>query len=500
VQRDQARARGQADDEQRQERAQSAGRGERDPGERGEPERGVQDDLLGFGRVPVDGYPTRSLARRKPAAAGRRGGPATATSARARAREGSDVTMPVSTWVEVDLDRFAGNLRAVRELAGPETDLLLVVKADAYGHGAVEMAEAAAAEGVTQLGVATLHEGIQLRQAGCTLPIVVLSPLLPSEIGEAIAAGLDPTVCDLDFARALSGEATAAGRPQRVHIEVDTGMGRIGVRIDEAEGFIAEVTRLPSLRLASLFTHFPDADAEDLSFARGQVERFDALLAALGARGIHPPRVHASNSAGTVNLREARYDWLRVGLVAYGHLPPHSRAHPAVEPVMGFKSRLVQIRDLPAGTPISYGRTFVTTRPTRTGVVPVGYGHGYSWLLSNRGHMLVRGRRVPIVGRVTMDLTMIDLTDVAGAAVGDEVVLFGDQGEVRLSIEEIARGSETLPYEVMCTIGKRVTRIYVRGGRPVRINTLVGERTVWADAAADHFRMRDQALAAARRR
>jgi alanine racemase len=167
---------------------------------------------------------------------------------------------------------------------------------------------------------------------------------------------------------------------------------------------------------------------------------------------------------------------------------------------MAFKSRLVQIRDLPAGTPISYGRSFVTSRPTRTGVVPVGYGHGYSWLLSNRGHMLVRGRRVPIVGRVTMDLTMVDLTDLENVAVGDEVVLFGEQGDARLPIDEVALGSETLHYEVMCTIGKRVTRIYVRGGRPVRIHTLVGERTVWADAAADHFRMRDEALAAARRR
>jgi alanine racemase len=409
------------------------------------------------------------------------------------------VTMPVSTWVEVDLDRFAANLRAIRAHVAPGRDVFLVVKADAYGHGAVEMAAAAAAEGVSILGVATLHEGIQLRQAGSTLPIVVLSPLLTGEISEAVAHGLDPTVCDLAFAQALSEAARAADHPQRIHVEVDTGMGRIGVREDEAEAFLAAVTALPGLRLASVFTHLPDADGEDLSFSQDQVARFRALLGRLEARGIRPPRAHAANSAGTVNLPEAWLDWVRVGLLAYGHRPPHSREPIALEPVMSFKSRLVQVRDLPAGVPISYARTYVTPRPTRTGVVAVGYGHGYSWLLSNRGHMLVRGRRVPILGRVTMDLTMVDVTDVPDASVGDEVVLFGQQGDASLTLEEVASGSETIPYEIMCTIGKRVTRIYVRGGRPVRLTTLVGESEEWTHRAADHFRLREQAIAAARR-
>uniref|UniRef100_A0A832I3Z2 Alanine racemase n=1 Tax=Eiseniibacteriota bacterium TaxID=2212470 RepID=A0A832I3Z2_UNCEI len=409
--------------------------------------------------------------------------------------------MPVSTWVEVDLDRFASNLRAIASRVGPACGILLVVKADAYGHGAVEIARAAEAEGVGHFGVATLHEGIQLREAGCRLPVTVLSPLLPSEIEEAVAHGLDPTVCDLDFARALSEASARVGRALRCHVEVDTGMGRIGVRETEAEDFIASLVALPGLRLASVYTHFPDADAEDLAFSRDQVRRFAALLARLAARGIRPPRVHASNSAGTVNLPEARFDAVRVGLVAYGHQPPHARAPLDLQPVMSFKSRLVQVRDLPAGAPVSYGRTWIAPRPVRIGVVPVGYGHGYSWLLSNRGEMLVRGRRVPIVGRVTMDLTMVDLEGAREAAVGDEVVLFGATGAEgpALPLEEVARWSETLPYEVMCTIGKRVTRIYVRGGRPVKLTSLVGEHAEWAEQAADHFRRRAQAMAAARR-
>ncbi|NOT34895.1 MAG: alanine racemase [Candidatus Eisenbacteria bacterium] len=406
--------------------------------------------------------------------------------------------MPVSTWVEVDLDRFSHNLESVRRRIGSERNLLLVVKADAYGHGAVEVAAAAADEGVAALGVATLHEGIQLRRSGNRLPILVLSPLLEAEIGESLANDLEPSVGDEAFAQALSRMATDTRRPARFHVEVDTGMGRTGVRFDVAADFIARAVALPGLRLASVYTHFPDADGEDLAYSRSQLDRFREVLAELERRGIAPPRVHASNSAGTMNLEDGHFDWVRVGLVAYGHHPPRDSAHLDLQPVMAFKSRIVQLRDLPPGDTVSYARTWTSTRPSRIGVVAVGYGHGYSWLLSNRGHMLVRGHRVPIVGRVTMDLTMLDVTDLADVQVGDEVVLFGEQGDVRLPIEEVAAGSETLPYEIMCTIGKRVTRIFVRGGRPVKLTSLVGESEAWTHQAADHFRMRDEALAAAR--
>lgn len=399
--------------------------------------------------------------------------------------------MPVSTWVEVDLDRFAANLQAIRRHAGPEREVLLVAKADAYGHGAADMAAAAEREGVTQLGVATLLEGMQLRRSGSKLPIMAMSPLLPGEIPEAVEHGIDATVCDLDFCRALSDEATHRNRAVRFHIEIDTGMGRTGVHLHEAEGFIAEANALPGLRLASVYTHFPDADAADLSYAHEQTRRFAELIVRLEARGLKPPRVHAANSAGTVNLPEARFDWVRVGLIAYGLHPSRDEAQLPLQPVMSLRSRLVQVRDLPAGANVSYGRTCTTQRPTRMGVVPVGYGHGYSWLLSSRGHMLVGGRRVPILGRVTMDLTMVDVTDVPGVSVGDEVVLFGEQRGARLPIEEVAAGSETLPYEILCTIGKRVTRLYVRHDQPVRVSTLIGERADWSPAVTDYLRQRD---------
>ena len=192
-----------------------------------------------------------------------------------------------------------------------------------------------------------------------------------------------------------------------------------------------------------------------------------------------------------MNLPEAHFDWVRVGLIAYGLHPSRDEARLALEPVMSFRSRLVQVRDLPAGANVSYARTCTLQRPTRVGVVPVGYGHGYSWLLSSRGQMLVGGKRVPILGRVTMDLTMVDLNAVPEARVGDEVVLFGSQRGETLPVEEIARGSETLPYEILCTIGKRVTRLYVRRGQPVRVSTLIGERADWSPSVTDYLRQRD---------
>jgi alanine racemase len=383
--------------------------------------------------------------------------------------------VPLATWVEVDLDQLDRNLDALHARMTPERELLLVVKADAYGHGALEVARSAAARGVRHFGVATLHEGIQLREGGLDANVWVLSPLLPSEIAEAVAHRLEPTLPSLDFARALSAESRRLGRATRVHVEIDTGMGRTGIDPDDAIPFLREVEKLEGLRLGSVYTHFPDADAPDPAFTEAQWALFSAIVRSLADAGIRPPIVHAGNSAGLLRFPEARGDLARPGLAAYGLYPPNANGL-ELGAVLTFKSRLVQVRRIPAGRSISYGRTFVTGRPSVIGVVPVGYGHGYSWLCSNRGAMLVHGQRASIVGRVTMDLTMIDLTDHADARVNDEVVLFGAQGDARIAVEELAAWSETLSYEVLCTIGKRVSRIYLRGGRPWKIVTLVGER------------------------
>jgi alanine racemase len=385
------------------------------------------------------------------------------------------MTRTLPTWVEIDLDRLRQNLTLLRDRLGAPR-ILLVVKADAYGHGAPMVAREALSAGVEILGVATLHEGIELRQAGVAAPVLILSPCLQSEVGEIVEHDLRCTVHRREFAVSLAGAARAARRTVVVHLEVDTGMGRSGLTPTEAMALIPIVSSEPGLRLEGIYTHFPDADGPNLDFATDQLRQFAEFQAELAARGVAVPIAHAANSAGLARIPAARLDLVRPGLLAYGLRPHGAPSDLLVLPVMAFKSRLIQVRDLPAGHPVSYGRTFITPRPMRIGVVAAGYGHGLPRALSNRGEMLVRGRRAPILGRVTMDMTMVSLEGVPEAEVEDEVVIFGSQGPARIAIEEVAAVAGTIPYEIMCAIGKRVPRAYTRGGALVKVNTLVGER------------------------
>ena len=385
--------------------------------------------------------------------------------------------MEFPTWAEVDLDRFGRNIAAIHAAIGPGCKILLVVKADAYGHGAVEISRAAMDAGVSMLGVATLHEGIELRSAGLTAPIVILSPSLRTEIDEIIEHRLTPCVSSLELAELLSRRCVAHEVISRIHVEVDTGMGRTGVSEGDALDFLAKVGTMPNLKLEGVFTHFPDADSGNTFFTEAQLRHFHEILDALARRKIEVPIRHAANSAGILSLAESRMDMIRPGILAYGFYPSARVPHTIpVEGVMSFKSRVVQLRSVPAGRFISYGRTYQTSRATRVGVLPVGYGHGLPWLLSNRGEVLIRGRRAPMIGRVTMDLTMVDATEIPEVEVGDEAVLFGEQGDARITLEEVAERAETIPYEVLCSMGKRVVRVFLREGKPAKILTLIGER------------------------
>ncbi len=385
--------------------------------------------------------------------------------------------MEFPTWAEVDLDRFGRNVAAIEAAIGPGCSILLVVKADAYGHGAVEIALAATEAGVAMLGVATLHEGIELRSAGLSLPIVILSPSLRSEIDEIIEHRLTSCVSSLELAELLSRRCVAHEVISRIHVEVDTGMGRTGISDGDALEFLLRVHAMPNLKLEGVFTHFPDADSGNTFFAEEQLRRFQEILAALERKRIEVPIRHAANSAGILALPESRLDMVRPGILAYGFYPS-SRVPKTipVEGVMSFKSRVVQLRSVPANRFISYGRTYQTKRTTRVGVLPVGYGHGFPWLLSNRGEVLIRGRRAPMIGRVTMDLTMVDVTEIPDVAVGDEAVLWGEQAGAEITLEEVSERAETIPYEILCSMGKRVVRVFLRDGKPSKILTLVGER------------------------
>ncbi len=387
------------------------------------------------------------------------------------------IDMEFPTWVEVDLDRFRRNLGAIRAAAGSGRRVMLVVKADAYGHGAVEIARNAAAAGISMLGVATLHEGIELRSAGITVPIVILSPSLLSEVDEIIEHRLTPCVSSFEFAERLSSRCVAHQIVSRFHVEVDTGMGRTGVADDEAVEFVERLVGMPNLKLEGLFTHFPDADSGSTEISEEQIRKFGQILHALALRKIDVPIRHAANSAGILSVPDSYFDMVRPGILAYGFYPTAAVPRTvAVEGIMSFKTRVVQLRDVPAGRHISYGRTYKTARGTRIGVLPVGYGHGYPWHLSNRGQVLVRGRRVPIIGRVTMDLTMVDTTDIPEVALGDEVVLWGEQGGARLGLDEVAAWAQTIPYDLLCSMGKRVVRVFLQEGQPPKVLTLIGER------------------------
>ncbi len=381
--------------------------------------------------------------------------------------------MAYSCWAEIDLDALRANVSEIRKHVGSRRKILLTVKADAYGHGAVEIGRAMSGI-VDGFGVATLHEGLELRYAGIRKPVLILSPSLPSEIDAILENGLTPTVSARAFAEHLSRRAATLGREAACHVEVDTGMGRAGVDMDESMEFVTSVSQLPGVTLEGLYTHFPVADS-DPEFTAEQVRRFKLLVKRLRSAGVSVPLTHAANSSGILGSRDLFLQMVRPGLLAYGLYPSEGlRATLPVKPVMRLKARVVHLRDVQAGQSISYGRSWVADRPARVATVSVGYGHGYTYHLSNCGDVLIHGMRAPILGAVTMDLTMVNVTNIPGVALGDEAVLFGRQGKAELPVAELAAKTGSIPYEVICGIGRRVVRVYHASGEPVRVATLVG--------------------------
>jgi alanine racemase len=381
------------------------------------------------------------------------------------------------TWIEVDLDQLTRNLQVIQTKLGDRTRILLTVKADAYGHGAVQVAEAAKKQ-VYIFGVATLDEAIELKDAGIKNKILVLSPILSTEVPAVVYAGLAVTVSSTGIADDLSRYACNHGKQIEVHVEVDTGMGRTGVSLEEAPEKIKHICSLPNLQLVGVYTHFPVSES-DPDFTRGQVRDFERLIATLRENGVKIPLVHSANSAAILTVKESRMDLVRPGLLAYGYLPARLEPWSEIKPVLTWKSRIARIRRMPAGKTISYGRSFKTTRETIVGVIPVGYGHGYPYQPVSRGYMLVGGRRVPIVGKVTMDMTMVDLTDLPEEpALGEEVVLIGRQkgteGESSISIHDLADWGNTIGYDIVCGLSKRVPRTYFRKGRVETYKSLLG--------------------------
>jgi alanine racemase len=373
-------------------------------------------------------------------------------------------------WAEIDLKAIAHNVRELRRITQGNARMIAVVKADGYGHGALEVARTVLAAGVDMLAVARINEGIALRKAGVAAPILVFSPTSPAFAEDLIAYHLIQGVDGLATARQLDAVAQRQGKTIAIHLKVDSGMGRLGLlpealRLDNIPSAVDEaaaISRLPGLRLEGIYTHFAAADEKDKAYAHRQFRAFEDFLQSLKRAGIDCGMRHAANSAALIDLPRTHLDAVRPGIALYGLYPSRDVDHDRVtlKPALSLKSRLLQVKAVPAGFKVSYGMTWESPQPTLIGTVAAGYADGIQRRLSNRGAMLVAGRRVPIVGRVCMDLIMLDLGPGATDQAGDEVVIIGRQGNAEISADEIAELLGTINYEVVFTNTFRVPRRY----------------------------------------
>ena len=372
-----------------------------------------------------------------------------------------------NTRVEINLDAIGRNFDAVRKKAG--VPVMAVIKADAYGHGAIEVGRLLQ-DKCSFFGVSSMLEAMELRKAGLQTPILILGQTPVNAFPTAIREGIRPTIFRYEDALALSQAAVEAGIEAPFHFAVDTGMSRLGFQCSREDAKVcAEVAKLPNLEAEGLFSHFATADCLDLRKARTQQRRFDAFYEWLKEEGVTVPIRHMNNSAGLMNF-DTQYDLVRSGIVTYG-LYPSDEVSPALlplKPALSWYSRVSHVKTLPAGREVSYGGTYVTERDTRIATVPVGYADGYWRSLSGKFYVLIRGRRAPIIGRICMDQMMVDVTDIPGVLVGDTVTLVGTDGPETITVERIAQVAGTFNYEFICGISRRVPRFYYRQGRLVK--------------------------------
>ncbi|MBU4362646.1 alanine racemase [bacterium] len=386
-----------------------------------------------------------------------------------------------STWIEIDLDAIAQNVRNIKKLIGEKKELMAVVKGNGYGHDILEISSLVLKNGATRLAVARLEEGIFLRKAGIAVPILVLGLTLEQQVELLVSYNITPAVCKYETMEKLSKFAVKEDKTVKVHIKVDTGMGRIGIFPNHVLNFIKKVKALKNIEIEGIFTHFSVADEKDKTYTEVQFKKFIEVLTILEKEGIRIPVKHVGNSATLLDLPHMWLDLVRPGISVYG-LYPSREVQKTVKliPAHTFKTRIVFLKELLAGEYISYGRTY-TTQQKRTVVasLPVGYADGYNRLLSNQGEVLVRGKRFPIIGRVCMDQTMIDVTNLPQVEIGDEVVLWGRQGQEEITVEEIADKIKTINYEVVhMPDKKRVPKLFIKNGKPYKIKSMFGEKVL----------------------
>ena len=372
---------------------------------------------------------------------------------------------------DIDLDAICHNMEEMHRLTDPNTKLMAVIKTDGYGHGAIPIArELEAVDYVYGYAVATEEEALALRADGIGKPVLILGYTFPEQYEALLQARITPAIFTLESARLLSETAERLNTTAHVHIKLDTGMGRVGFLVsEESADVIAQIAKLPHIMIEGMFTHFARADETDKTSANRQLSDFLHMADMLEKRGVHVPLKHCSNSAGILDLPQANLDIARAGITLYG-LHPSEEVHLErmdMKPAMSLKSQVVHVKTLPAGYGISYGGTYVTETERRIATIPVGYGDGYARSLSNKGDVLIRGRRAPICGRICMDQFMVDVTDIPEVCVGDVVTLIGTDGREQITMEELGEKSGRFNYEFACDLGKRIPRIFYRDGRRI---------------------------------
>jgi len=369
---------------------------------------------------------------------------------------------PYPVWVEVDLRRFKQNLRAIRGHLPERCELIVVLKSDAYGHGTIELAKVAQEEGLLgRIGIATNEEARWLREAGFDNPIIKLVPGLSEEFEESIELGIEEIVSDLSTVKQLGEMAAAKKKPAKIHIGLDTGMGRKGVLDTGAAAPILEMAQVPGIEIIGMMTHFPIADSEDKTFTREQIASYIQVRDELARRGLKIGLCHVANSAALLDLPDSHLDAVRAGLIIYGMYPSeHDRRLEGVRPLMSYHTRVALVRKLPKGRSIGYTRSYITPCERTIATLPLGYNDGYFRHLSNKGQVLIHGKRAPVVGVVSMNLVTLDVTEIPDVRVGDEVVLFGEQEKQAITAEEFGEWAGTINYEVTTRVGTRNHRVY----------------------------------------
>jgi len=369
-------------------------------------------------------------------------------------------------WTVIDLNAIASNVRKLRSIINPGARLMTVVKADGYGHGAVKVARTALENGADHLGVARIDEGIELRKAGISAPVLIFGHTAQERANDLIDHDLTPTVYTLDSARAFCRTAGFRGKPLGVHIKVDTGMGRLGLMREASHttDMIMEIAKLSHIDIQGIFTHFASADSRDKTFAREQFKRFTDILAQLKTRGINPGICHAANSAAVIDMPETHLDMVRTGIATYGLYPSGEvdKGKINLTPALTLKTRIIHLKQFPEGHCLGYGGTWKSIRPSRIATLPIGYADGLKRMLSSKGYMLVKGRKAPIVGRICMDMTMLDVTEIPDISAGDEAIIIGSQANNEIHADALANEIDSINYEIVTTIGQRVTRVYAR--------------------------------------